>query len=93
MNEQYMVTDEPARRSLAERLGKSLTQDLESEAFINDTIKEELQDHTNHLSYIHQRRADAINAMLRAKGIEAEFSADEAGKLWYIAETLESVTS
>jgi hypothetical protein len=95
MNEHYMETGDAAerRKSILERLGRErLGEEIEAvqqPPSVAD-MQAVVQETTEHRS---QRRADAINAMLRAKGVQIEFSALEADKLWYIAETLESITS
>jgi hypothetical protein len=87
MNEHYMETGGEAerRKSILERLGR--VQEAPPVPTVADVeaVTQETMEHRS------QRRADAINAMLRAKGVQIEFSALEADKLWYIAETLESV--
>jgi hypothetical protein len=56
------------------------------------TVREEIQQHhadqqadTDHKN---ERRADAINAMLRARGVEFVMTPKDAERVWWIAETL-----
>jgi hypothetical protein len=91
MNEHYIASEEAERRkSILERLGKvRLGEEIEAvqqPPSVAD-MQAVVQETTEHRS---QRRADAINAMLRAKGVDFVMSAQDAERVWWIADTLVS---
>lgn len=69
--------------TLAERLGREAVEGqtpptvADMQAVVQETTEQRSQ-----------RRADAINAMLRAKGVDFIMSAQDAERVWWVAETL-----
>lgn len=73
--------------SLAERLSREIGAPPQRELPTVDTIREIAEAQAGHENV---RRADAINAMLRAKGVDYTMSPQDAERIWWIAETLVS---